>query len=143
MGGYLCPNDLLLGRSSIRVPEGEYDTSFNSLKRLKFIDNALDNFWKRWNRDYFHTLIVRQKWHTSYRNLAVGDVVLIKDCNAIRGKWKMGRVVETKPGRDGRVRDVRIKYKVWQSGSSYKGVKYSFIDRSVHHLVLLLPIEEQ
>ena len=143
MGGYLCPNDLLLGRSSGAVPEGEFDVSFNATKRLKFIDSMLNCFWKRWQRDYFQTLIVRQKWHTSSRNLAVNDVVLIKDSNSKRGSWRMARVMEANPGDDGKVRNVKVKYKICQPGLSCKGQNFTVIDRSVQNLVLILPIEEQ
>ena len=143
MGGYLCPNDLLLGRSSGAVPEGEFDISINATKRLKFIDSTLNCFWKRWHRDYFQTLFLRQKWHTSCRNIAVNDVVLIKDSNSKRGNWKMARVEGATLGDDGKVRNVKVKYKICQPGLSFKGQKFTVIDRSVQNLVLILPVEEQ
>ena len=34
-------------------------------------------------RDYFHTLVLRSKWHTAKRNLQVGDIVLVKDSNNV------------------------------------------------------------
>ena len=135
MGPYLCPNDLLLGRSTVAVPEGDFDTSFNVTKRLQFINKTLDCFWKRWQRDYFQTLVIRQKWHTSCRNLAINDVVLIRDCNLIRGNWRLALVTEATPGDDGRVRNVKVKYKICQPGQSCKGQKFTIVDRSVQNLV--------
>lgn len=88
-GTYLCPNDLLLGRSSVRVPQMQMDDRCNPRLRWKFIQQVVDTFWRRWIRDYFPTLIVRQKWHTSRRNLERGDLVLVQDTNIIRGKWKL------------------------------------------------------
>ena len=142
-GTYLCPNDLLLGRSSGTVPEGDFDASFNSTRRLRFIEKILDGFWKRWNRDYFQTLIIRQKWHSSSRNLVLNDIVLIKDCNSIRGKWRLARVTEANPADDGRVRNVKVQYKICSPGISYKGQGFTIVERSVQNLVLILPVEEQ
>ena len=143
LGSYLCPNDMLLGRSNIAVPEGSYDTSFNCTKRLGFIDGLLDSFWKRWSRDYFYTLLVRQKWHTSSRNLRVGDIVLVKDGNALRGTWKLALVSALKPGKDCKVRNVRVKYKNFQECNKGKSMQFTHVDRSVQNLVLILPVEEQ
>jgi hypothetical protein len=44
-------------------------------KRWKFVQEVINTFWRKWHRDYFPTLIVRQKWHTNKRNLQVGDIV--------------------------------------------------------------------
>ncbi|XP_068233730.1 uncharacterized protein [Palaemon carinicauda] len=76
------------------------------------------------------------------RNVQPGDIVLIKDTNVVRGKWKMGQVVDTETGRDNKVRDVSIRYKIQRPGK-YKGQSDTVIKRSVHKLVVLLPVEEQ
>ena len=95
-------------------------------------------------RDYFPTLIIRQKWHTSSREIQVGDLVIVQDSNAIRGKWKLGRVVEKMPSRDGKIRDVTVMYKNMGTGGQYsKSVEKMFIKRSVHRLVVILPVEDQ
>ena len=39
-------------------------------------------------------------WHTESRNLLVGDIVMVEDNNAIRGEWKMAKVVEVVPSKD-------------------------------------------
>ena len=41
--------------------------------------------------------------------LKVGDIVLISEDNAPRGKWPMGRVDRLFPGRDGLIRTVTLK----------------------------------
>jgi hypothetical protein len=70
-GSYLCPNDLILGRASSNVPIGQWDEAENFKKRWKFVQQVINTFWRKWHRDYFPTLIVRQKWHTNKRNLQV------------------------------------------------------------------------
>ena len=93
-GVYLYPNDLLLGRASRRIPSGPFVAMASQHKRHKFVQST---FWKKWTKDYFHTLLVRQKWHACNRNIHVGDIVLIQDSNQIRGNWKLGRVLTADP----------------------------------------------
>ena len=102
---------------------------------LEFMGKIVDTFWKRWSRDYFQTLIIRPKWHSGTREVRKGDVVMIKDANAIRGQWKMGIVASTSTGSDGRIRNVSVKYKI--------GSKFTYVDRGVQKLVVVLPVEEQ
>lgn len=64
-GSYLCPNDLLLGRASPRVPSGPFKQTSNPKHRYEFVQRITDTFWRKWTRDFFPSLIVRQKWHTA------------------------------------------------------------------------------
>ncbi|XP_078384539.1 uncharacterized protein LOC144666962 [Oculina patagonica] len=65
-GAYLCPNDLLLERSTPRVPSGPFRESAHPRHRFESVQNIVNGFWKRWTRDFFPSLLVRQKWHTSF-----------------------------------------------------------------------------
>ena len=65
MGTYLCPNDLLLGRSSGYCPNGMYEANGDHKRRLEFIQKIVDSFWRKWQRDYFPSMLIRQKWHTT------------------------------------------------------------------------------
>ena len=143
MGTYLCPNDLILGRNNVNVPNEVFDESDNSYKRYQFINKIVTSFWKRWNRDFFHTLIVRQKWHVKNRNVRIGDIVLVKEANALKGKWKLAQVSKTFIDSDDIVRNVTIRYKLNKPGIKYEGQSDSTVNHSVHSLVIILPIEEQ
>ena len=143
LGTYLCPNDLILGRNNINVPNEIFDESSNDFKKYKFINKIVSSFWKKWNRDFFHTLIVRQKWHVKSRNVRIGDIVLVQDANSVRGKWKLAQVIKTYVGSDDKVRNVTIRYKLNKSGTTYHGQNDSIVNRSVHSLVIIIPIEEQ
>ena len=35
--------------------------------------------------------------------------LIVQDPNAVRGKWTIGRVINVYPGKDGRVRNVKLK----------------------------------
>ena len=86
-GSYLCPNDLLLGRASPNVPQGPFQERTSQQFRFDYIQKVVESFWKKWTRDFFPGMIITQKWHVDRRNVQVGDVVLIQDSNAVRGKW--------------------------------------------------------
>lgn len=140
---HTCPNDLLLGRASNKVPSGPMVDTTDVKKRFSLIQSIVTSFWRHWMRDYFPTLTIRQKWHTAQRNMKKGDIVLVQDNDMIRGNWKLAQVCQAEPGRDGKVRDVVLRYKQLNSDSMYEGKRDRLINRSVHRLVLLLPAEDQ
>ena len=45
-------------------------------------------------------LNTRPKWTNIVRDLKEGDIVLVLEPNLPRGKWPLGRIVETYPGKD-------------------------------------------
>ena len=51
----------------------------------------------------------RAKWKTETEALHSGDVVWLIDKDAKPGNWKVGRILETFPGQDGRSRVVKLK----------------------------------
>ena len=55
------------------------------------------------NANYLQTMQSRQKWQVQQKNFAVDDVVLVYDEHTPRGKWPLGRVVETYPDKQGHV----------------------------------------
>ena len=56
-------------------------------RKLQFLAGQ---FWTRWRREYIQNLQVRTKWNKEQRNLAVGDIVLMKDEQAHRNKATRG-----------------------------------------------------
>ena len=135
-GAYLCPNDLLLGRSSSKIPQGPFSQRTGHKHRFDFIQQTVSAFWKRWTQEVFPGLVLRQKWHTEKRNLKKGDVVLIQDSNEVRGRWKMGLVEEGIISLDGKVRRAKISYRTVEDGSR------RMIERPVQRLILLAAVEE-
>ena len=107
-GAYLCPNDMPLGRASPEVPQGPFEETKNP-KRVKFVQRIVDSFWRRWTRDVFPLLVPRRRWNVEKKNVQVEDIVIVQDSSAIQGKWKVGRVIEVFPGKDKRVRNVKVK----------------------------------
>lgn len=128
-GTYICPNDILLGRASSRVPQGPFRPSKNPKERVEFVQRIVDAFWKSWIRDVFPLLVPRRKWNTDRRNVRVDDVVLIADPNLVRGQWKLGRITEVYPGKDNRVRNVQVK------------TANGLLSRPVTKIVVICPVE--
>ena len=78
--------------------------------------------------------------HTVQRNVKVGDIVLIKDSNALRGNWKMGRVSKVKPSADSYVRRCSAFYKQVLPGKDIPKSRIT-IERPVQDLIVIVPIE--
>ena len=55
----------------------------------------------------------------------------------------MAEVIEAVPGKDNKVRDVLLRYKAQHKGKEYKGQPDIQLKRSVHKLVVILPVEER
>ena len=128
-GAFLCPNDLLLGRATVEVPQGPFNEMRNPHQRVELVQQIVNSFWKRWTRDVFPSLVPQKKWHTDKRNVQKDDIVIVEDINAIRGKWRIGRIIEVFPGSDGRVRNVKVK--------TASGIYY----RPIRKIVVLQPAE--
>lgn len=106
---YLCPNDILLGKASNRVPQGPFRHTENPRHRFEFCQRIVDSFWKVWARDVLPHLVPRKKWHAERRNVAVNDFVIVAGTNAVRGTWRVGRILQVFPGNVGLVRNVLVK----------------------------------
>ena len=141
VGHYLCPNNFLLGRATTRVPHGPFKEYVNNRQRFELVQLIASGFLEKMVNNYFPSLIVRQKWHTGHRSIAIGDIVLIQDTNAIRGQWKLGRVSEVEKSKDGYVRNCHVKYKLLNSDSSINK-RFTTIRRAVQRLIVILPVEE-
>jgi hypothetical protein len=141
-GSYLCPNDLLLGRASSHVPSGIFTESSSLKHRYEFIQGIVNSFWRKVTRDYFPSLIIRQKWHTEKRSIKVNDIVIIQDSNTVRGQWRLGRVKRVLPSEDGLIRKCEVKYKLRNQDGNISN-NFTVIVRPVQRLVILLPVEEQ
>ena len=94
-----------------------------------------DQFWLRWRQEYLQNLQVRTKWCDRRRNLAVGDVVIVKDDDVFRNEWPMGKVVEALKSEDEKVRKVKV--------MTYRHGQLKTVYRPISQIVLLVPVEEK
>ena len=125
----LTCNDLLRPAGLDRNPE-TLNLVCNPRRRYAFIQVVVEEWWKQWTMHFVPNLLVRNKWFKKRENLAQGDVVLMMDESASRGKWKLGIVERVFPGRDELVRSAEVRSSV----GTYK--------RPITKLTLLLSKEE-
>jgi len=148
---YLSPNSLLLGRCSDRISGGPFESDQRmtdcpkaARSRFLLVQAITNQFSKVWLDVYFPTLLVRQKWHTSRRNIREGDICLLKDSNAFRGEWRMCEVVKTLPDRNNKVRNVEVMVKPKLSGTGeYVSTKPIIVRRHVSNIMVLVPTEDR
>ena len=106
----LTPNHFLLGYPYRGLPPSTV-TSSDAIGKRKWRHacSLADHLWQRWKREYLPTLLPREKWTKESSAPSEDDVVLIVDDDLPRGQWRLGKVLETYPGRDGVVRSVLLK----------------------------------
>ena len=136
-GAYLCPNELQLGRVSPRIPQGPFQERTGNKYRFDFLQGIVEEFWWRWKCRVFPTLVIRSKWHVPRRNVQVGDIVLVKDNNTIRGEWRLGKITKTKIDIDGMIRRVHLIYTNAKDMTGHTTT--TEVERAVHNLVVLVP----
>lgn len=129
----LSPSNLLTMKTSVVLPPaGVFQRADVYMRRRwRRVQYLANLFWTRWKREYLLTLQQRAKWNSPKRNLAVGDVVLVKDDSCPRSVWPMGRVIRTESDKNGLVRTTHLK------------TQTSELRRPVDKVVLLLAKEEQ
>ncbi|XP_065086352.1 uncharacterized protein LOC135708280 [Ochlerotatus camptorhynchus] len=106
----LTPAHFLIGSSLQALPEPNVeDVPMNRLKHWQLMQRLLQDFWKRWRREYLSQLQGRIKRWKPPVKVEVGRLVVVRDENLPPMKWKMGRIQQLHPGDDGVLRVVTLK----------------------------------
>ena len=140
---FICPNDIIMGRSDKAPAEGEFfDNRFT--RRVSHIKRLTEEFWKKWSQSYYQTLVKYHKWKLKTRNAEPGDVVLVLDKEGPKGKFALGRISSVKTDEDGVVRTVTIKYKIDKSDQKNLLIPspYKYAERNVRNLALVVTAQE-
>ncbi|XP_071486763.1 uncharacterized protein [Diadema antillarum] len=142
----LTPNHLLTQKTKIILPPpGSFcREDVYARKRWRRVQHLANEFWSRWRKEFLNLLQARQKWTKPHRNMEVGDVVIIKDDNAPRNSWPLGRIVEVYESKDDLVR--KVKLAVGDTKLDNKGKRkgpVTYLDRPIHKLVLLVSNVDQ
>jgi hypothetical protein len=136
-GEPLCVQDLMLGRAKPGQVEVKLESGKRLTKRFENVQQAQQEFWKRWIEEVFPQRLKQSKWRQERRDLKVGDIVLRKDETAAGKTYKYAKVVKVHTSTDGKVRAADVEYKL--PGESV----FRRTTRPIHKLVLIIPIEEQ
>ena len=65
----LTPNDLLLVGEGFSASPGQFTKEDTYGRRWRHVQFLVDQFWKRWVREYLPTLQLRQKWIEPKKNI--------------------------------------------------------------------------
>ena len=147
-GGPITPLHLMGGRCTKNIPTINLDCKPSLTKRLRFIEETTKEFWNKWFLQVFHNLVPSYKWKHKYRDVQVGDIVLLKDSNQLRYEYRLARVKETYPGIDGHVRRVTLEYKnlnesgdISRSVTDLKKARFITVERSIQNIAVIVPAD--
>lgn len=107
----LTPGHFLICRPLVALPDENYvEQPINRLKIYQRMQQCMQQFWARWNKEYINNLQTRQKWKKNHDSLLkLGSLCLIKEDNLPPMRWKLGRVVHVHRGQDNIIRVVSLK----------------------------------
>lgn len=127
----LTPGHFLVGDSLVVLPE-PVETNPNVKFSIHYenLRNRINSFERQWRTDYLSQMQTFGKWRKPFRNLEVGEIVLLKDKDAPPRLWPYGLIVDTYPDRQGHVREVDL----LTSGSIRR--------RGITSLIPLIPLDE-
>ena len=107
----LTPSMLLSGSLHPAAPVDTFHTSDQLKRDWRYTQIAAEQFWSRFIKEYLVNLQSRPKWHKSFPDLCVGDVVLVKEVKFNhRPNYPKAVVVQLHPGPDGHVRNVQLRF---------------------------------
>lgn len=107
---YLTPGHFLIGTNLTAYPEKSIlDQKENRLSVWQRCTQMQQQFWRRWSVEYLNRLQNKPKWLKTFENLKINELVFLKEDNVSPLCWPRGRVIEVFPGKDGRIRVVKLK----------------------------------
>ena len=112
----ISPSDLLLGKATNlenRVitswQDKETDGPVQLSLKLQNIERVVEDWWKVWLRDAFPLFCPRRKWTIAQRNLAIGDIVMLRyEQKFGKDRYRLAKVTKIHPDKHKQVRTVTI-----------------------------------
>lgn len=105
----LTPATFLQDIQEIGMPDIETIDNVRLQKRVRYRRQIAAELRRRFREEYLGQLKMPRKKGQMSPSLKEGDVVLIADDNRKRVLWSLGRIIEMYPGKDGKVRCVKVK----------------------------------
>ncbi|KAK0142370.1 hypothetical protein N1851_019891 [Merluccius polli] len=139
----LTPNHLLTMKSSVPLPPpGKFVVEdVYARKRWRRVQYLMEQFWGRWRKEkeYLANITLRQRWHSSRRNVKIGDIVILKEEEIPRNEWRLGRVLDVCEDADGLVRKATVQMGNRKLGNEGQRLtSLSIFERPIHKLVVLV-----
>ena len=107
----LTPAHFLIGRALTALPDRSSDVQqpVSLLRRWQLCQNIVNHFWRKWSTEYLTSLNKYTKWPHRSVNVAVGDIVVLRDETLFPTSWPLARVINVHPGKDNLVRVVTVR----------------------------------
>ena len=141
----LSPSLLKNGTFTDRAPCDLFTIPDSSNDIMTNIASIYNLWFQIWNTSYVPLIMDRPKWLTDDDNLRPQDLVFFKlTDSAISADWRLGKVEFTTVGKDGKVRNVGISYKVKSDDDDQvsEGWKHSVVERPSRSVVKLCNVED-
>ncbi|GFX58508.1 integrase catalytic domain-containing protein [Trichonephila clavipes] len=103
----LTPSLFLNGKSSYDTVDLDLSEFSKFQKRIKYRRKLIHDFRSRFRKEYLGQKRPGKPGH----DFKVGDVVMIEEPSKKRVYWPLGKVISLLPGRDGKVRTLKLKCK--------------------------------
>ncbi|KAI4903701.1 hypothetical protein NFI96_008893, partial [Prochilodus magdalenae] len=124
----ITPNSLLMGQRDVSLPQVVYHNSeLLSRRRWRHSQVLADHFWRHFIKYYLPSLQARQKWQNEKEGIRIGETIMIIDPQLPRALWPVGRVINSCPGADNRIRSGEIQVE----NSTY----FSFFTRHFYYII--------
>ncbi len=68
----LCPEDLMLGRTRVGIPTAQFKTEQQLVKRFRVVQEAKEEFWDKWVKEVFPSLLIQKNWFKYKRDAKAG-----------------------------------------------------------------------
>ena len=112
----LTPSDLIYGRRITCTPNASHyeivSTNESLTRKARHHKHVLRRLTTQWRREYLTSLKERAQAvsrGSDKKPIEIGDIVLLKNDSTSRVFWKIGKVEELIPGKDGEVRAAVVK----------------------------------
>lgn len=106
----LTPGHFLIGSELLAPPQEDYlNVPTNRLQKWRRLAQMYQQFWNRWSTEYLNNVQQRYKWKIIKNDIAIGDMVLLKEDNMPPNKWRLCRIEQLHPGSDSHTRVVTLR----------------------------------
>ena len=137
----LRPCSLKGMNASDRAPSGLFTVPDLPEKHFNKVREAYDLWAKCWTTSYLPLVIQGQKWHQGEPSLNINDVVYFKIKESpLKAEWRTGKVDNIKLGRDGKIRQVNVAYKVFKENSNEWS--HHVVSRPIREIVKLYEVSD-
>ncbi len=133
----ITPNRLKLGRNNDRRIAGPFTLEKRFSKIIETNQQIYDAWFDQWLINHVPKIIHQPKWFVQDRVMMVGDIVLfLRKESVLSSTYHYGMVKELFPGRDLKIRKVKVVYKNQYEKTSRETI------RAVRELIVIHQVDE-